>query len=150
MGRTSIRSDFDEVTQITTLFVVGRIESEADCEQWLREHEELAGRTSAYQYWIAVLDMFSVAPEVFPIWARYTEEFANHFNGVAIVVGYDASVASVAHLSPALREFFADDIPGATAAIERIRASDNPQPRRKSASASTLKSPRWRERTRIG
>ena len=123
MAAFEIQSDYDAQSDIRVVYPCGRVMTEDDCKAWLAAHEEVAARHTGYAHWIAVLDMFSIGPEIYGTWCKYFAQHIAQFRGICLFVGSESATIGAAGLSPIPRELEAKDIPSAIATIKTIRAA---------------------------
>lgn len=120
-----VHAEYDAEHGVTLVYTVGSIDTVADCRAWLDQYLEIASREDKFAYWIGVLSMCSVNPELAPMWLRHLNAFADVWWGAGVIVNAD----SVTALLPRMPELILPDIPTALTALKRMRDTRHPRPR---------------------
>jgi hypothetical protein len=133
VGHFSLKTEHDSGLDITFIYPVGYLEDEVDCiamyEAWVDLHAKQVPRS----YSIAVMDMFSVAPQAMALYLEYVGRISVHNRGVCVVVDFSAADSrAVADNIDTMNGdvLFAPNIDAGVALLNKVRASRVKEPRR--------------------
>lgn len=128
MGAFHLKQEYDRSLDFLFVYPVGHLESEADCiamhDAWVAMH----AKQPDGQYFIAVMDMFSVAPTAMQHYLHYVGLISRHNHGTCVVVDFSAADSrAVADNIDTMNGdvFFAPNIEEGVALLKKVRASRN-------------------------
>jgi hypothetical protein len=124
VGHFSIKTEYDGGLDVTFVYPVGHLESEADCIAMCDGWVHVLAAQAPTAYFIAVMDMFSVAPEALSLYLEYVGRLSQYRRGTCIVVNFSAADSravadNIDMLNGAV--YFASSIEDGVAILERVR-----------------------------